>query len=45
MRQQHVLDTELMMAGSVLTVLPVVILFLAFQRHYIRGVMMGSVKG
>ena len=42
---EHVQDTELMMAGSVLTVLPVVILFLAFQRQYIRGVMMGSVKG
>ena len=34
-----------MMAGSVLTVLPVVILFLALQRLYTQGVMMGSVKG
>jgi len=42
---EHVQDTELMMAGSVLTVLPVVVLFLALQRHYMRGVMMGSVKG
>ena len=42
---EHVQDTELMMAGSVLTVLPVVILFVALQRAYIRGVMMGSVKG
>jgi len=42
---EHVQDTELMMAGSVLTVLPVVVLFLALQRAYIRGVMMGSVKG
>jgi multiple sugar transport system permease protein len=42
---EHVLDTELMMAGSVLTVLPVVVLFIALQRAYIRGVMMGSVKG
>jgi multiple sugar transport system permease protein len=42
---EHVQDTELMMAGSVITVLPVVILFLALQRHYMRGVMMGSVKG
>jgi multiple sugar transport system permease protein len=42
---EHVQDTELMMAGSVITVLPVVILFLALQRHYLRGVMMGSVKG
>lgn len=42
---EHVQDTELMMAGSVMTVLPVLIVFLALQRFYIRGVMMGSVKG
>ncbi len=42
---EHVQDTELMMAGSVVTVLPVVILFLALQRAHVRGVMMGSVKG
>ena len=42
---EHVQDTELMMAGSVLTVLPVLILFLALQRHYIEGLMIGSVKG
>jgi len=34
-----------MMAGAVLTVLPVLIVFLALQRLYIRGVMMGSTKG
>jgi multiple sugar transport system permease protein len=42
---EHVQDTELMMAGSVLTVLPVVVVFIALQRAYMRGVMMGSVKG
>jgi multiple sugar transport system permease protein len=42
---EHVQDTELMMAGSVLTVLPVVLLFLSLQRHYISGIMSGSVKG
>ncbi len=42
---EHVQDTELMMAGSVLTVLPVLVLFLALQRYYIEGVMLGSVKG
>jgi len=41
---EHVQDTELMMAGSVVTVLPVVILFLAFQKHYVRGIMVGGVK-
>ena len=42
---EHVQDTELMMAGSVLTVLPVLAVFLLLQRAYLRGVMMGSVKG
>ncbi|HEV2227561.1 MAG TPA: carbohydrate ABC transporter permease [Steroidobacteraceae bacterium] len=43
--RQHVQDNELMMAGAVLTVLPVLALFLALQRYYIRGILMGSVKG
>ena len=42
---EHVQDTELMMAGSVLTILPVMILFLFLQRAYIQGVLAGSVKG
>ena len=42
---EHVQDTELMMAGSVLTVMPVLIVFLALQRVYTQGAMMGSVKG
>ena len=42
---EHVQDTELMMAGAVLTLLPVVVVFLVLQRAYIRGVMLGSVKG
>jgi multiple sugar transport system permease protein len=42
---EHVQDTELMMAGSVLTVLPVLLVFLVLQRVYTRGVLMGSIKG
>ena len=41
---EHVQDTELMLAGAVVTVLPVLLLFLAVQRHYIEGILMGSVK-
>ncbi|HXU46111.1 MAG TPA: carbohydrate ABC transporter permease [Thermoanaerobaculia bacterium] len=41
---EHALDIELMMAGAVLTVLPVLVLFLAFQRYYIEGITLGSVK-
>jgi multiple sugar transport system permease protein len=43
--REHVQDVELMMAGAVLTVLPVLLLFLALQRHYMQGLLMGGVKG
>lgn len=43
--REHVQDIELMMAGAVVTVAPVLILFLALQRFYIRGMLAGSVKG
>ena len=42
--RERVQDNELMMAGAVVTTLPVLIVFLALQRYYIRGIMMGSVK-
>ena len=38
-------DVELMMAGAVVTVLPVMILFLFLQRYYLQGILIGSVKG
>ncbi len=42
--REHVADGELMMAGAVVTVLPVLLLFLALQKHYLSGLMIGSVK-
>ena len=42
---EHVQDNELMMAGSVVTVLPVLVVFLALQKHYIQGLLLGAVKG
>lgn len=42
---EHVQDIELMMAGAVITVLPVIVVFLLLQRSYVNGVMQGSVKG
>ena len=41
---EHVQDTELMMAGSVMTVAPVLVLFAAVQKYYISGIMAGAVK-
>ena len=34
-----------MMAGAVLTVMPVLLVFLLLQRHYVRGLLLGGVKG
>jgi multiple sugar transport system permease protein len=41
---EHVQDTELMMAGAVLTVLPVMALFVFLQKYYLAGIMAGGVK-
>ncbi len=43
--REHIMDVEMMMAGAVLTVLPVLLLFLLLQRYYIQGLLLGSVKG
>jgi multiple sugar transport system permease protein len=43
--REHWQDSEQMMAGSVVTVVPVLVLFLAMQRYYIEGLLLGSVKG
>jgi multiple sugar transport system permease protein len=43
--REHVQDNELMMAGAVLTVIPVLALFLLLQRYYLAGILAGSVKG
>jgi multiple sugar transport system permease protein len=42
---ERVQDTELMMAGAVLTTLPVMLVFVLLQRYYVEGITMGSVKG
>jgi multiple sugar transport system permease protein len=42
---EHVQDIEMMMAGSVLTVVPVLLIFLGLQRYYLQGLTVGSVKG
>ncbi|HRF84468.1 MAG: carbohydrate ABC transporter permease [Xanthomonadales bacterium] len=43
--REHIMDVEMMMAGAVVTVLPVLGLFLALQRYYMQGLLLGSVKG
>jgi len=41
---EHVQDTELMMAGAVITILPVMIVFIALQKYYISGIMAAGLK-
>jgi multiple sugar transport system permease protein len=43
--REHVQDTELMMAAAVVTMAPVLLMFLALQRYYIQGITSGAVKG
>jgi multiple sugar transport system permease protein len=43
--REHVNDTELMMAASVVTLFPVLAIFVALQRYYLRGITSGAVKG
>ena len=38
-------DYPVMMAGSILTIIPVAIVFVVFQRFFVRGVASGGVKG
>jgi len=42
---QHSAETQLLAAAAVLIALPVVIFFLVLQRHFIRGMVEGAVRG
>lgn len=42
---QHNTEWGLLMAGSVVVVVPVIILFLSVQKYYIKGIAAGAVKG
>lgn len=43
--QQHGTQYGLLFAGSVIAVLPVILVFVVLQRHFIKGVMAAAVKG
>jgi multiple sugar transport system permease protein len=44
-RQEHDVAYNLLMAASSLIVLPIIALFLAFQKFFIQGVTVGAIKG
>jgi raffinose/stachyose/melibiose transport system permease protein len=41
---QYVSDYGLVFAGLVLGALPIIVIFLLLQRHYVRGLVAGAVK-
>ncbi|MCR6660498.1 MAG: carbohydrate ABC transporter permease [Asticcacaulis sp.] len=43
--QEHIQDSGMVMACATVTIAPVILLFLALQRHYVRGLLAGSIKG
>ncbi len=43
-RSTHDIQFNLLMAASVMIILPVIILFFVFQRFFIRGVTLGSIR-
>ena len=44
-QQQHGTEWGLVFAASAIAVLPTILVFVIFQRHFIKGVMSGAVKG
>jgi multiple sugar transport system permease protein len=42
--KEHTKDIELMMAGSVVTILPVLIVFMALQKYYMQGIALSGIK-
>ncbi len=44
-RAEHTVAFSLLMAASTMVVIPVIILFLLFQRFFVEGITMGAVKG
>ncbi len=41
---QHMTSWSLFMTGAVVTVLPIVVLFLAMQKYYVRGITLTGMK-
>jgi multiple sugar transport system permease protein len=44
-RSEHNVEFSLLMAASAIVALPVVVIFLFFQRFFVEGITMGSIKG
>ena len=38
-------QTNLLMAASVMNIIPLIVLFIAGQKYFVKGIMLGGVKG
>ncbi len=45
LQRQHLIQYGLQMAGAVVSALPMITVFFAFQRYFMRGLMSGGTKG
>lgn len=45
LQTRYLTDFGLLMAGAGISALPMIVVFLAFQRHFVQGITIGSVKG
>ncbi len=45
LRQSSLSDINVTFAGTIIAVIPIAILLLAFQKHLVRGLTAGAVKG
>ncbi len=36
---------DVLIAGSIMTIIPIIILFIFFQRYFVAGLTVGGVKG
>lgn len=45
LKQENLVQYGQMMAGATLSALPMIIIFVAFQRYFTRGITLGAVKG
>ena len=45
LQAENATDYGLIMAGATLAAVPILIVFLLFQKHFTQGIAMGAVKG
>ena len=45
LKNQFVSDPRLIAAGTVIALVPIIVFFLTFQRHFFKGVEEGGIKG